>query len=298
MKKNNAKNNQSILKFVVKKKPIENSHNANNNIFDFIKNKMIEKTRVEETTISSNKELPVCDAIKKLNNELQNEKEENKKVQHDLSATVSLLKDASSINLQKDVCIKKLSKITPNNSEKPINLFDEFNGHFNDNQLKQLRSVPSGKSRDSSFVLALMRFLYPNASVLCKKSVTGKKRNKIAKEKLTPQKKTIIIDMLKERICSEKGVDDLSVLQRMKNVNRMIKNAIEKITMKKSETEVSNNVEPSKNQSSTNSVTGFEPHNIQNLMHFNPYFGKIFHFECLLLIDSQIIDKFTVHIFI
>lgn len=135
-----------------------------------------------------------------------------------------LLKDAGSIILQKDVCIRKWSKekYAPNDFEQPSDLFHEFNGEFNQQQLRQLRSIPSGKSRDSSFVLTVMRFFNPNSSVLSKKSGTGKKRNKVAKEELTPRKKTLITEMLKQRICSEAGLNDMSIFQRMERVNKLI----------------------------------------------------------------------------
>lgn len=266
-----VKNNHSILKFIVKKTNENNSKKSNNNIFDLVKNKINEKAVVQET--ASNKEPPVSEAIEKLENDLRNEREKNEKLQKDLSASVSLLKDASSINMQKDICIKNLSKTktTPNDSEKPNNLFDEFKGHFDLTQLKQLRSVPSGKSRGSSFVLAVMRFLYPNPSVLSQKSVTGKARNKTAKEKMTPHKKTIITEMLKQRL--ENGVDDFSIFQRMEKVNRLIRNAMEKMVAKKSQTELSTKkIERNENTATVN-TTEIEPWNNQNTVHFNLNFG-------------------------
>lgn len=284
-KNSDVQNNHSILKYIVKKpKKIEDGlQKKNNNVFDFVKNKMSEKTKIQKVF---NNEGSMCDETKKLKNELQIEKEKNKKLQSDLGASVSLLKSASSINLQKDIFIKKLSKDknVTKDGEKSNNLFLEFNGHFNNDQLRQLRSIPSGKSRDSSFVLTLMRFLYPNTNVLSKKSATGKARNKMTKEKLTPHKKNLISDMLKERVSSENGLDDLTILQRMDNVNKLIKNAIENIVGKKSRTKSSTNKgEGDQNTTSSHAITGFETQNNQNDGHFNPIFGMIF--PILMLTD-------------
>lgn len=78
----------------------------------------------------------------------------------------------STINMNKDIQIEKLCKklqcVTFDSERDKQNptLFTEYSGIFTETQLKKLRSFKSGKSTDSTFILNIMRFLYPELSVL------------------------------------------------------------------------------------------------------------------------------------
>lgn len=156
-----------------------------------------------------------------------------------MKTAVALLKNAGAVNLQKDILLNKHAgkKFAPD-----LAIFDEFTGDFDEKQLNKLSSIPSGQSRDSTFVLTVMRYLYPDPWVLSNKSVTGKTRNKVKKPKLTPRKETLIRVMLKKRICAEKGCSDSAILQRLDRVHKLMKDAIAKIKPKDpTEATISNN---------------------------------------------------------
>lgn len=111
-------------------------------------------------------------------------------------------------------------------------LYDEFGNFFDKDELKQLRSIPAGKSKDSTFILTCMRFLYRDLSVLNNRSVTGRAFKKQKKTPLSPWKSTLIKKMLNQRLESENGLDEVVILERMRNVVRLMKNAIGKLQPK------------------------------------------------------------------
>lgn len=232
---NKSEGNGSILKFVVKRKRENENSGENNNICDFI-NKKIKTITSQQPEEENKKNIENENITDSQANELKEAKEKNKKLQSDLKATIALLKNASSVNLEKDIQINKLLKTKSDNgvigAEGSKSLFEELKGEFNSQQLLKLRSISSGKSRDSTFVLQMMRFLYPDPSALSFKSVTGKMCNKIKKEKLTPRKVALIKTMLHQRILSEKGIEEILVSQRLGRVDKLICDAITKIKPK------------------------------------------------------------------
>lgn len=63
--------------------------------------------------------------------------------------------------------------------------YAEFAGIFNDNQLKALRAIENAVSKDSTFILAILRFLYEDElDKLSNLSLKGKTKNKLPDEKL------------------------------------------------------------------------------------------------------------------
>lgn len=109
--------------------------------------------------------------------------------------------------------------------------FSKFLGHFNELQLAQLRSLGPTVRDDSSFVFSAMRFLYSDRlDCLKSKSVSGRGRTKVEKkEKLTPEKKTIIEEMFVERI-SRISVNKEENISRNKLLHKYVKDAIYNIS--------------------------------------------------------------------
>lgn len=135
------------------------------------------------------------------------------------------------MNLGKDLQIERLIKQLQRSSlgtkttiQDEIT-FSEFSGIFSKDQLKVLRSISSGKRKDSTFVLKCVSCMYPNASVLNNISLTGKKCNGIAREKMCEDNIKIINRMLNERINSEES-DQVLTLARLGNVKKLIRDAI------------------------------------------------------------------------
>lgn len=171
--------------------------------------------------------------MKELENELLEEKQKNLKLSNDLKASVGLLKNVNTINMSKDIQIDHLNKKLKYTSSPALSnedqLFKEFSSIFDQNQLKNLRSISSGKSKDSTFVMMAMRFLYPDPTVLNNRSVTGKMRNKIKKTKMTPRKMEIITKMMSQRVNSERGIDSMLVSQRIERIKKLVRDAISKL---------------------------------------------------------------------
>lgn len=232
-KKKQSEQKNNLLSFIVKKKPSVqvNEITENNNIFDFVKKKnsvQVEKSQQIEC-VEENFDSP--SVITDLENQLEAEKQKTSKLSNDLKTSVGLLKNVNSINMNKDIQIDRLNqklKYLPSTETTEL-LFSNHEDIFDKPQLRQLRSIASGKSKDSTFVMAVMRFLYPDTKVLGNRSVTGKMRNKIKKKQMTPRKIEIVTDMLIQRINSEKGITAMSVSQRMDRVKKLMRDAITKL---------------------------------------------------------------------
>lgn len=169
--------------------------------------------------------------ITDLENQLEAEKQKTVKLSHDLKTFVGLLKNVNSINMNKDIQIDRLNqklKYLPSTQTTEL-LFSNHEDIFDKQQLRQLRSISSGKSKDSTFVMAVMRFLYPDTKVLGNRSVTGKMRNKIKQKQMAPRKIEIVTDMLIQRVNSEKGITSMSVSQRIDRVKKLMRDAITKL---------------------------------------------------------------------
>lgn len=234
----------TILKFLVKEKKEEEKEkkiSSAQSISQFVEQKINEKTS-EHESLDVNDLVTESKSIKDLKIELAAAVEKNKTLLTDLKMSMALIKDASVTNLNKDIQIANLTKQLKKTSLNPESLpelnaktpdyqslFRDFNGVFSKEQLKKLRSIPSGKRKDSTFVLACMRFLYPDPNILNDRSVTGRAINKIKKREMTPTKVKIITRILNERLESEKGLDEIEAFQRLDRVKKLIKDAIVKL---------------------------------------------------------------------
>lgn len=232
-KKENFKEKNTILKYVTKTKTKTNIEQCDN-IPNFVQKKIsAEIEKVQNVKVINDSK---CDQVKELQKQLEIEKKKNEKLSIDLKKSVAIIKEAGTINLNKDIQMDKLMKrfqTTSISSGVQPKLFTEFNGLFDNEQLRKLRSISSGKSKDSNFVLNCMRYLYPHPSVLENRSVTGRQFKKMKKAELTPEKVRVVTRMLAERLNSEEGIDDSTVSQRLHNVKTLIRYAITKLRQSK-----------------------------------------------------------------
>lgn len=227
----------SIVRFLTK--PENNASKSEDSISNFVQNKLASQIN-QCVAVANEKEAEEINENetekKEIEKELMTEREKNEKLTNDLKKSVALIKEIGNSNLKKDIEIEKLTRqisMTSINA-KPATLFSEFSGFFHTEQLNKLRSITSGKAKDSSFVLACMRFLYPNKDDLLHISLTGKMaKNQMNKKKMCPENVKIVTKMLQQRLLSEESLDGLSISKRMKNVNKLIKDAIYRITLPK-----------------------------------------------------------------
>lgn len=138
------------------------------------------------------------------------------------------IKKSSEIHLEKDIKIAQLQKqLKEVNGPISLILFERFENNFNKAEMKMIRSIRSGQSRDSSFVLCIMKAHYKDNEIqkLYERSVTGKKQKGKTKNAITPPKKNIIEQMLKERLASEVEDND-ETIKRLAALNRLIRHSI------------------------------------------------------------------------
>lgn len=230
-RKNSVKNPEnSIVRFLVKK------DEKKANLSNFINRKLAAQVEAsDEKVLNSEHAINTTDEINVLVLKLEEEKKKNEQLTNDLKKSVAFIREFEAVSLTKDIQIENLSKKLESASlnskviEKDEQLFSEFSDDFYPEQLKDLRSVKSGLSRDSTFVLKCMRFLYPNPAVLNNVSLTGKLYKNQRKEKMCAKNVDIIRRMLQKRISSE-GVEAPVILQRMRRMNKLVRDAITKIT--------------------------------------------------------------------
>lgn len=107
-----------------------------------------------------------------------------------------LLKQSGEIILEKEIQIKNLQNQIQKN-KKNI-LFIDFEDRFDSKDLKTIRSVKTGISNDSAFVRLTLAALYKNKEhILKNRSLVGRKHSGVKKDALTPEKKSIIYNMLR-----------------------------------------------------------------------------------------------------
>lgn len=258
----------SIIRFLVNKKKEENK----NDISDFVNQKI--KSVIQNEQNEEAEEVIDTHDTQYVTAELETEKKKNQKLTEDLKKAVMLINEFNAINLNKDIEIVRLSKKVEAVSLECRNdqsLFSEFRNTFSEIQLKELRSVPSGISRDSTFVLKCMRFLYTDASVLLHISMTGKPFKQQKKEKMCEKNVDVIKKILNQRIASEE-IDLINVSIRMRRLSKLIRDAID--TIRKS-VRNSNRDNGKKNQyleetpSNTNQTTNVNSSINAEAMHIN-----------------------------
>lgn len=108
-----------------------------------------------------------------------------------LKAAKVLLQKTSQVNLQKDLLIQQL-RLNTDESEVKDDLYQDFEKSFNASDLKRIRSVLPGPSKDSNFVMKILAALYNGSEhkKLSNRSATGRKHGGIDKPSITPEKKS------------------------------------------------------------------------------------------------------------
>lgn len=231
---------KSIDYFFTKKKVVSELPSNSNNFFkqklieasneceNIKENKVINGSGIEddqcETREITEKKLKreldkANEEIIKLKKIVSTQKEDIKLLKHSLNASNRL---CVSKDLKIEILIKKNQQATKVKFQNVI--FSKFEGKINASTLKDLRSVPSGQTYDSRFILKLVRYLYANNhNVLMDRSVAGKNKTPI-----TPTKKKIIEDILRERVTIEEE-EEIRIEHRTARVGTLICDAIRNI---------------------------------------------------------------------
>lgn len=142
---------------------------------------------------------------------------------------------STEINLHKDLKIGQLEKLSNAGSRE---LFSQFSGIFSQEDLLELKKTAPGKRSDSTIVNKCILFLYKRdieeiAILTVKNKSNGKKV-------ISPSKKTVISQILNERLQSE-SITTLEFSERFANVNEHIRNAINNIARNKDLKQTSKN---------------------------------------------------------
>lgn len=160
------------------------------------------------------------DCEKKFNDLLS----ENKRLLRDNKALKKLLSDSKSVILQKEMKIKKLQLQLHNSTNTDKNIFEQYVKYFTSSQMIELRSMPQGERKDSTFVTKCMDYLYGGKHNLIDRVATNVKVP-AGKKPISPEKIKIISGMLQERLNSEDLSDELSS-HRFSRLNMLLNNAI------------------------------------------------------------------------
>lgn len=181
------------------------------------------------------------DEFSQLKDELNIYKSRAKIAEKNLAIAKKLLRSSNDLNVQKDLKIQQLLEQNANLNAHSTGiceqLFAEYSGRFDAEELKTIRSTGPGVANDSRFILHLMRFLYKGDEFgkLKNRSATGRKWKGAKKQEISFEKKEVMKKMLQERIKGELksqsgGMDELS--QRIGRFNDLVKNAIQNIISK------------------------------------------------------------------
>lgn len=154
---------------------------------------------------------------------------ENKKLVKDNTHLKHVLSHSNRINLQKDLKIEELEKESKEKRE-PVSVklsdktvFSRFADTFDQGELSSLRSIPSSSSKDSTFVLQTIRYLYKkDLSVLNSRTCSSLVGNKTP---ISPQKKDIIQEIFHERLNILK-LDNIECNSRKNKLNELTMNGI------------------------------------------------------------------------
>lgn len=148
---------------------------------------------------------------------LQNE---NQKLLKDNKTMKKLLAKSQTVNMYKDIQLMEKNSIKTQRM-----LFTDFEQYFEQDQMKTLRSINKGKSKDSTFVTQIMEYIYPGGvGGKCVSSKRGRKERE-NRAVISPDKRDILKEMLTERITNE-NVPETDVFERCGRLNTIIGYAI------------------------------------------------------------------------
>lgn len=123
------------------------------------------------------------------------------------------------LNLKKDIRINQLNKHMAD--------YNPFRGTISDKTIDILSSIDNSKSKDSVFVLTVVKNLYEKElPKLKERTFSGQKRTtaKTSKEPITPEKKNVLENLFRQRISNEPDNES-----RMKDFAKYVKQAIDNI---------------------------------------------------------------------
>lgn len=159
--------------------------------------KKSDQQKLPSCCVDCKKKDKVIEALENNNKILQNTNsallKDNKSLKH-------LLSKCTKVNLEKDLKIKQLNKQQQQDSVNP-SIFTNYANVFEDSELKSLRSIPFHSSKDSSFVLLVLRLIYKNnlSTLNCRTATSSKVADKTP---ITPEKKALISGLYFERLDS------------------------------------------------------------------------------------------------
>lgn len=202
---------------------------------NYLKEKLLEASKETNENDGEKTIKTEMDAVKlKAELEKANEKIKNltmklTKQNDDIKLLKHALKTSNRLCVSKDVKIERLlkerAKITVGKLEQKPVMFKKFEENIDPATLKKLRNIQMGQKQDSSFVLLLVRHFYWNdLSILFNRTASGK-----GKTPITPAKKTVMQEILKERVLLEES-DEIHVDLRANRINILINDAIANIT--------------------------------------------------------------------
>lgn len=144
---------------------------------------------------------------------------DNKSLKH-------MFSKCTKVNLKEDLEIKQLAKKEEEHKVHNPLIFNNFENIFEASELTTLRSIPFSSSRDSSFILQVLRFLYKDdLSILNSRTASTKVANK---DPISPEKKTILVGLYNERLSSLK-LTDLDLDSRNAKLNEFVMTGINNI---------------------------------------------------------------------
>lgn len=231
----NKKSKQSINHYFPKKRLAETQSRS-----EFLEGKICgldinDTTSLSSEALNSPIDHSECQkTIKKLESELNialNKnialEKTNKDLRDDCKKLKKMFGASTEINLHKDLKIGQLEKLYNASSAE---LFSQFLGIFSQEDLLDLRKTPPGKRSDSTIVNKCILFLYKRniEEIAC---LTVKEKSKV-KKVISPSKKTVISQILNDRLQSE-SITTLEFSERFANVNEHIRNAINNIARSK-----------------------------------------------------------------
>lgn len=219
-KDNTQKNN--LFNYLPKKTDLLYMQLASPDVQKYRKSSVSDATSSENqaATVSDENYIKSQEKIAALELKCAKLEEENKKLLYDNKCLKKLLNASKDLNLYNGLQLKMQKEKTSETVEKM--LFIKHESNFTPTQLKELRSISTGKSKDTKLISIAMESFYEDR--VAQKCVS-KRSDDDGKHVITPEKKDIMKEMLEERVTAE-GVAQSVVIERCDRLNRLIGDAV------------------------------------------------------------------------
>lgn len=157
-----------------------------------------------------------------------------KMLEKNLIHAKSLLRKTTQANLEKDITILQLKHEKFGTQTAGERIFESYVDKFDTSELKKIKSVGPGQRNDSCFLLKIMRCLYKSDEryKLRERSVEGHKYKGQSKLGISFEKKSLMKDMLVERLKVELGAKSncsVEFSERVKCFKKLMNSAISNI---------------------------------------------------------------------